>query len=107
MQAPVENSWNRRLLELLEYRVVLGAVVTTIDGLVVAHAGVRVEDAEVLAAAVSRKHGQVAAPGGGIIRVVHGRDLSLIVLLEPDAPQDRLAAVLAAYLATLEDDLAA
>src|SRR5215210_7686788 len=42
---------NERLLELLDYRVVLGVLVTSLDGLVVAHAGLSPDDAEMLAAA--------------------------------------------------------
>ena len=43
------------LMELLEFRVVLGALVTTMDGLVIAHAGLSPEDAEILAAASSSR----------------------------------------------------
>ncbi len=102
-----DNAWNRKLLHLLEYRVVIGAVATTTDGLVVAHAGVPVDDAEILAAAASRGALDVDQPTGGTIRVVQGSDLALIVLLEQDAPEDVVSSVLAEQLALLEEELAA
>lgn len=102
-----DNSWNRRLVQLLEYRVVLGAVATTADGLVVAHAGVPVGDAEVLAAAASRGEISAQHPGSGSIRVMQGSDLSLIVLLERDTPPDIADAVLAEELTLLEQALVA
>jgi hypothetical protein len=101
-----DNSWNRRLFGLMEYRVVLGVVAMTTDGLVVAHAGVAIEDAELLAAAAS--HGALAGDlPGGDIRMVHGRDLSLIVLLEAHTPDHIADAVIADQLALLEEALAA
>jgi hypothetical protein len=102
-----DNTWNRRLLQLLEYRVVLGAVATTADGLVVAHAGVQVSDAEVLAAAASQGELAGCLPGSGAIRVYHGSDLALIVLLENEAPEDAIDAILAEQLSLLEQALAA
>ena len=39
-----------RLLDLLEYRVILGAVITTPDGLLVASSAVDLDDAELIAA---------------------------------------------------------
>lgn len=102
-----DNAWNRRLLQLLEYRVVLGAVATTVDGLVVAHAGVQVADAEVLAAAAAQ--GELAGDhsGSGAIRIINGIDLSLIVLLERNTPEDVVDAILTEQLSLLEQALAA
>ena len=80
---------------------------TTADGLVVAHAGVQVSDAEVLAAAASQGELTGHLPGSGAIRVLHGSDLALIVLLENEAPEDAIDAMLAEQLTLLEQALAA
>ena len=60
------NDWNSQLLQLLEYRVVLGAVVTTLDGLVVAQAGLTADDAELLAATLSAGGGHATSEQGAI-----------------------------------------
>lgn len=79
-----------RLLDLLEYRVVHGAVITTADGLLVANAATSVADAEQLAAtSVSMGPAGDDEPGywdieseHGAIRVISGNDLRLIVLTD-------------------------
>ncbi len=91
------------LLELLDYRDVLGAVATTTDGLVIAAVGVDDDDAEVVAAAGSalgkaladsrEDEGDVAVRAGEI-HVVIDRDLMLVTLTEPGAPGDRLRPVM-------------
>ncbi|HET9014485.1 MAG TPA: roadblock/LC7 domain-containing protein [Thermomicrobiaceae bacterium] len=91
------------LLGLLEYREVLGAVVTTTDGLVIATAGVDGDDAEVAAAAGSalakvlahsqEREGQLAMRSGEI-HLVMSDDLMLVTLTERDVPADRLRAVM-------------
>jgi hypothetical protein len=102
-----DNAWNKRLLRLLEYRVILGAVATTTDGLVVAHAGVPPGDAEVLAAIASNGQVEEAVPGCGAIRVVHGTNLALVVLLEDNAPEEVITPILTEQLSALEQALAA
>ncbi|HUY99097.1 MAG TPA: roadblock/LC7 domain-containing protein [Thermomicrobiaceae bacterium] len=87
------------LIELLDYRDVLGAVATTTDGLVIAAVGIGDEDAEVVAAAGStlgkvlartqEQEGDVAVRSGEI-HVVIDRDLMLVTLTEPGAAADRL-----------------
>ena len=79
-----------RLLDLLEYRAVYGAVITTADGLLVANAATNVDDAEQLAAtAVSAGQPDSDEPAYsefvseyGAIRVISGNDLRLIVLTD-------------------------
>src|SRR5688572_19821822 len=78
---------NERLLDMLEYRVVLGVLVTSLDGLVVAHAGLGPEDAEMLAAASAAQPNDDPYSSdttrGGILHVLRGNDMRLIVLTEP------------------------
>ena len=92
-----------RLLDLLEYRAVHGAVITTVDGLLVANAATNVADAEQLAAtAVSAGQPDSDQPSysevvseHGAIRIMSGNDLRLIVLTDSnlDAEQIRLTLV--------------
>jgi predicted regulator of Ras-like GTPase activity (Roadblock/LC7/MglB family) len=98
------------LLDLMEYRVVLGAVATTLDGLLVAHAGLNPEDAEVVSAASSSQaEGSdytTSETRGGILHVLRGRDMRLIVLTESSAPEEAISTLMQDELARLEDALA-
>lgn len=99
-----------RLLDLLEFRAVFGAVITTADGLLVANCATNLTDAEQLAAtAVS-----VDRPAGdepyywdvesehGAIRVVSGSDLCLIVLTEAGLDERRVRPTLTDHLQDIE-----
>jgi hypothetical protein len=98
-----------QLLRLLEYRVVLGALVTTLDGLVVALAGVGPEDAEVLAAAASTqsddepRSSQVTR--GGVLHVLRGIDMRLLILTEPAVPETEIDVLMYETLALLEESI--
>lgn len=93
------------LLPLLEFRVVLGAVLTTLDGLVISHVGLDQEDAELLAAlSVARQittyHSH--ALGFGHLHTLSGASVRLVVLTEADAPGS-LEPMLADHLQQVED----
>lgn len=98
------------LMELLEYRVVLGALVTTIDGLVIANAGLNPQDTDMLAAASSSQTGDDVYASvethGGTLHVLRGRDMRLVVLTETATPQGPVVAVMNQRLAELEDAIA-
>jgi predicted regulator of Ras-like GTPase activity (Roadblock/LC7/MglB family) len=99
-----------QLMSLLEFRVVLGALVTTMDGLVVSHAGLSPDDAEVLAAASSAQPDDDAYSSdqthGGSLHVLRGNDIRLILLTDSDAPQQAINSLMADHLAALEASLA-
>ncbi len=99
-----------QLMEMLEYRVVLGALVTTMDGLVITHAGLRPDDAEVLAAASSSQpdDNQYSSDKtrGGTLHVLRGDDMRLILLTDSDAPQSAVTGLMSQRLADLEASLA-
>jgi hypothetical protein len=99
-----------QLLRLLEYRVVLGALVTSLDGLVVASAGVGPEDAEMLAAAASMQPNDQlrssAVTRGGVLHVLRGADIRLLVLTEPAAPAVEIDVLMRQALALLEQSIA-
>jgi hypothetical protein len=105
MVAPL-NDWNSQLLQLLEYRVVLGAVVTTLDGLVVAQAGLTADDAEVLAATLSVGAWHSTSQRGAIHARV-GAEMRLIVVTDRDAPPAEISELLTDRLTMFEDALAA
>jgi predicted regulator of Ras-like GTPase activity (Roadblock/LC7/MglB family) len=98
------------LMDMLEYRVVLGAVVTTLDGLLIAHAGVRPEDAEVLSAASSSQSDDepysTSETHGGVLHVLRGRDMRLIVLTDIAAPQGAVTVLMHEHLILLEESIA-
>jgi predicted regulator of Ras-like GTPase activity (Roadblock/LC7/MglB family) len=100
------NDWNSQLLQLLEYRVVLGAVVTTLDGLVVAQAGLTADDAELLAATLSAGGWQANSERGAIHALV-GSEMRLIVVTDRDAPPEAISELLADRLTNFEEALAA
>lgn len=99
-----------RLLDLLEYRDVHGAVVTTADGLLVANAATNVADAEQLAATtVAMTPEDENNPGyweveseHGAIRVISGNDLRLIVLTEPNLNAEQIRPTLVDHLLDIE-----
>jgi predicted regulator of Ras-like GTPase activity (Roadblock/LC7/MglB family) len=101
---------NERLLDLLEYRVVLGVLVTSLDGLVVAHAGLSPDDAEFLAAASAAQPDDAVysydTTHGGILHVYRGHDMRLIVLTETDVPTDAVAGIMQAEMHELEASIA-
>lgn len=98
------------LMGMLEYRVVLGALVTTLDGLVVAHAGLSPDDAELLAAASSAQPNDQPYSSddtrGGTLHVLRGHDMRLVVLTDSATPQGPVTALMHQHLAQLEAALA-
>jgi predicted regulator of Ras-like GTPase activity (Roadblock/LC7/MglB family) len=98
------------LLDLLEYRSVHGAIITTSDGLLVANAATSVADAEQLAATtVSMGPDENDEPGywdveseHGAIRVVSGGELRLIVLTEPQLDVESFRPTLVELLLDIE-----
>lgn len=98
------------LMDLLEYRVVLGAVVTTLDGLLIAHAGLSPDDAEVLSAASSFQGDDEpyasSETRGGVLHVLRGRDMSLIILTESSAPHGPVELLMQEQLIALEESIA-
>ena len=104
----------QQLLGLLEYQDVLGALASTIDGLVVASVGFDSDDAETVAAAgsavVSDAGGEDAALAidldGGSIFLTRGRELMLVVCAESGIPQDPLANVMVETVKLLDSMLA-
>lgn len=99
-----------QLMQMLEYRVVIGALVTTMDGLVVTHAGLSPEDAEMLAAASSSQpdDNQYSSDttGGGTLHVLRGNDMRLILLTDSDASQSAVTGLMSQHLGDLEASLA-
>ena len=101
---------NERLLDMLEYRVVLGVLATSLDGLVVAHAGLGPDDAELLAAASAAQPNDDAysfdTTRGGILHVLRGHDIRLIVLTETGAPTQTIVDLMHEELQALEASIA-
>lgn len=96
------------LLGLLEYRHVLGALATSLDGLLVASAAVTTSDAELIAASLSGHSGDdysVTTSAHGSLHVVRGGDMRLIVLAEPEADQGALREMMIASLAGIEESV--
>jgi predicted regulator of Ras-like GTPase activity (Roadblock/LC7/MglB family) len=98
------------LMTLLEYRVVLGALVTTLDGLVVAHAGLSSSDTEFLAAASSSQSGDdqfsLVETRGGTLLVLRGKDMRLVVLADIAAPIQPIVALMQEQIDVLEEAIA-
>jgi predicted regulator of Ras-like GTPase activity (Roadblock/LC7/MglB family) len=103
-----------QLQGLLEYQDVLGAVASTIDGLVVASVGFDSDDAETVAAAgtavVNDAGGDDTALAieldGGSIFLTRGEELLLVVCAESGIPQDPLADVMVEMVKVLDSMLA-
>lgn len=101
------------LLDLLEYRVVLGALITTLDGLLVGSAAINVDDAELIAASIAVR--EESEGGGssywettsqhGALRVVSGGDMRLIVLTETNVAASTIQPIIAAHLRGLEETM--
>ena len=99
-----------RLLDLLEYHSILGAVITTSDGLLVASGATDLADAEQLAAtavAIDRPEGEEThywdvTSEHGAIRVISGRDLRLIVLTDPGLTESQVRPTLTDHLLDIE-----
>jgi predicted regulator of Ras-like GTPase activity (Roadblock/LC7/MglB family) len=104
----------QQLQGLLEYQDVLGAVASTIDGLVVASVGFESDDAETVAAAgsavVNDAGGDDAALAieldGGSIFLTRARELMLVVCAESGIPQDPLAELMVETVKVLDSMLA-
>jgi predicted regulator of Ras-like GTPase activity (Roadblock/LC7/MglB family) len=98
-----------QLMSLLEFRVVLGALITTIDGLVVAHAGLSPEDADLIAASSSvQPDGEPYSSDttrGGTVHVLRGHDIRLVILSERSTPRESLMPLMHDHLAELEASL--
>ncbi|MFW6075308.1 MAG: hypothetical protein ACOC9Y_06920 [Chloroflexota bacterium] len=100
-----------RLLDLLEYRVVLGVVVTTPDGLLVASVAVDIGDAELIAATTAAREEREsqdpeyweASSQFGSLRVVNGNDIRLITLTEPGITEAEVRPLMLEHLSTLEE----
>ena len=105
---------DQQLQGLLEYQDVLGAVASTIDGLVLASVGFDSDDAETVAAAgtavVNDAGGDDNALAieldGGSIFLTRGRELMLVVCAEFGIPQDPLAEVMVETVRALDSMLA-
>lgn len=95
------------LLELLEYRDVLGALITSLDGLLVASAAVDMSDAELIAASTAgyTDDYRVTASEYGALHVARGADLRLIVLAEPAADEEPLRDLLSRALVVIEESI--
>jgi hypothetical protein len=102
----VEN----QLLELLEYRGVLGVLTTSLDGLLVASVAVATEDAELIAASTANREDQsdianywTTSSETGALHVARGREMRLIVLSEPGIDQDSIRELMTGQLQSIED----
>lgn len=96
------------LLELLEYRRILGALTTSIDGLLVAAAAVDTADAELIAASTAGyldRAYHVTASEYGAIHAVRGNEMRLIVLAEPGTGESELRELLERQLGAIEESL--
>ena len=97
-----------RLLELLEYRNVLGALTTSMDGLLVASVAVDPLDAELIAASTAGNESEdyrVTASEFGSLHVACGRELRLIVLAEPGTDEAGLRDLMARQLGVIEESI--
>lgn len=97
-----------RLLELLEYRNVLGALTTSLDGLLVASVAVDANDAELIAASTAGYESEdyrVTASEFGSLHVARGRDLRLIVLAEPGTDDASLRDLMIRQLGSIEESI--
>ncbi|MBA2452595.1 MAG: hypothetical protein H0V47_05455 [Chloroflexia bacterium] len=99
-----------QLLELLEYRGVLGVLTTSLDGLLVASVAVATEDAELIAASTANREDQsdianywTTSSETGALHVARGREMRLIVLSEPGIDQDSIRELMTGQLQSIED----
>ena len=99
-----------RLLDLLEYRGIHGAAITTSDGLLVANGAMSIPDAEQLVATlIAMDTSNGAEPRfwdieseHGAICFISGKDLRLIVLSEPGLDMDEVRPILNDHLLDIE-----
>jgi putative N-acetylmannosamine-6-phosphate epimerase len=101
---PVEN----HLLELLEYRNVLGALTTSIDGLLVAAVAVDTADAEIIAASTAGYENEdyrVTTSEYGSLHVARGNEMRLIVLAEPNTDASGLRELMVRQLEAIEESI--
>ena len=104
----------QQLRGLLEYQDVLGAVASTIDGLVVAAVGLDSDDAETVAAAGSAVVDDAGgddtalaiAVDGASLFLTRGRELMLVICAESGIPHDPLADVMVETVKVLDSLLA-
>jgi hypothetical protein len=97
-----------QLLALLEYRNVLGALTTSLDGLLVASAAVDPLDAELIAASTagySDDEYHSLASVHGSLHILRGRELRLIVLAEPGTDEARLHELMSGQLELIEESI--
>lgn len=97
-----------QLLGLLEYRSVLGAMTTSLDGLLVASVAIETADAEIIAASTTiddDRTYRVTASEYGELHVARGSEMRLIVLAEPGTDTDSLRSVMEQHLETIEESL--
>lgn len=99
-----------QLLELLEYRGVLGALTTSLDGLLVASAAIATDDAELIAASTAshEDRGDIAnywttGSEHGALHVARGHEMRLIILSEPGIDQDSIRELMTSQLQSIED----
>ncbi len=100
-----------RLLELVEYRSVLGALTTSIDGLLVASVAIQIEDAELIAASTvgdeergdSDRSYSVTSSEYGVLHVARGQELRLVVLSEPGTDPDSMRDLMTGTLQSIEE----
>lgn len=101
-----------QLLELLEYRGVLGALTTSLDGLLVASVAVVTDDAELIAASTTSHEDEgdtanlnywTTSSEHGALHVARGREMRLIVLSEPGIDQDSIRELMTGQLQSIED----
>jgi len=100
----VEN----HLLELLEYRNVLGVLTTTIDGLLVAAVAVDTTDAEIIAASTAGYENEdyrVTTSEYGSLHVARGNEMRLIVLAETDTDASGLRELMVRQLEAIEESI--
>jgi hypothetical protein len=96
------------LLELLEYRRILGALTTSLDGLLVAAVAVDTADAELIAASTAGyldRAYHVSESEHGVIHAARGSEMRLIVLAEPGTGEHELRELLERQLAAIEESL--
>lgn len=86
----------------------LGALVTSLDGLLVASAAVATSDAELIAASVAGRSAEaynVTVSDHGSLHVLQGNEIRLIVLAEPEVDQDALREIMVNSMAGIEESV--
>lgn len=91
----------------------LGALITTLDGLLVGSAAINVDDAELIAASIAVREENEGGGSSywetssrhGTLRVVSGDDMRLIVLTESHVAAPTIQPIMAAQLRDLEETM--